>query len=237
MGFANPLVFKNVNEELINKLEQFIRVKLNSQFELLPGERLLIKELVAHVEQIVDKGGKNTGIQHFCESDTSIESPKKIQTAEKTEKKHELINTRSHFLLEKFLIAADKNSTRNKGGYDTEIKQYASYLRMICGPLAYETIQTNLTHSLPSLSSTNRYIKLSNCSVIEGILRTEELLIYLQERNLPLVVSLSEDATSIIGRVQYDSSSNQVVGFTLPLNKSNGMPIPYSFPARTAEEI
>lgn len=137
------------------------------------------------------------------------------------------------------LKTANRNSSREKGGYryDSEIKQYASYLRMICGPLAYETIQRNLECALPALSSTNRYILKSNCNISEGILRNEELLLYLKKRNLPLVVSLSEDATRIIGRVQYDPKSNQLVGFTLQLNRSNGMPIPHSFPARSALEI
>lgn len=50
-------------------------------------------------------------------------------------------------------------------------------------------------------------------------------------------MSLSEDATRIIGRVQYDSVTNQLVGFVLPIEPTSGMPIPLSFPARNAEEI
>lgn len=94
-----------------------------------------------------------------------------------------------------------------------------------------------LQHSLPSLPSTNRCIQSSNCYIIDGIFRNEELLIYLKERNLPLVVSISEDATRIQERAQYDSYTNQLVGFTLPLDNRTGMPIPYSYPARNATEI
>lgn len=257
MGYAHPLAFKNVDDGHIDKVENFIKFKLNdeskskedlfgktfannpAQFEFLPGERLWIKEIAAHVLQIVDGGGKNKGLNQFKKRNTLVET-KKDETIIKTSVvQHKLVDSRTHFLLEKFLDAANRNSARKKGGYryDSEIKRYAAYLRMLCGPLAYETIQRNLECALPSLTSTNRYIKSANCHVVEGILRSEELLLYLKERNLPLVVSLSEDATRIIGRVQYDATSNQLVGFTLPLNSSNGMPMAYSFPARSAKEI
>lgn len=191
-----------------------------------------------HVLLIVDNGGKNKGLHHFQKKNILVET-ENSETTKSSEVQQKLVNSRTHFLLGKFLDAANRNSSRKKGGYryDSEIKRYASYLRMICGALAYETIQRNLECALPSLTSTNRYIKSANCHIVEGILRSEELLIYLKERNLPLVVSLSEDATRIIGRVQYDATSNQLVGFTLPLNVSNGLPIPYLFPARSAYEI
>lgn len=47
---------------------------------------------------------------------------------------------------------------------------------------------------------------------------------------------ISEDATRITNRVQYDSKSNQLVGFVLPLNE-NGMPITFKFPARNSDEF
>lgn len=201
------------------------------QFEFLPGERLLIKELVAHVKRIVDDGGTKRGMRHFQQTALSLTSHVSADTS-KPEKIPELADTRTHFLLGKLLAASDRNAPRKKGGYryDCEIKPYASCLRMICGPLAYETIQKKLT-------SVNRYIKSANCRIIEGVLRSGELLLYLKEQNLPLTVSISEDATRITGRVQYDSSTKQLIGFTLQLNHLNGMPMTYSFPAQSAEEI
>lgn len=50
----------------------------------------------------------------------------------------------------------------------------------------------------------NRYIMKTSDKLIEGKLRTNELLEYLKLRQLPLVVSLSEDATRIEGRPQCD---------------------------------
>lgn len=102
---------------------------------------------------------------------------------------------------------------------------------------AFDTTIKNLESALPSLSSTNRYIRASHTHITEGVLRDKELLSYLNERQLPLVVSLSEDATRITGTVQYDSRTNQLIGFVLPINKKNGMPIPFSYSAGTADEI
>lgn len=108
---------------------------------------------------------------------------------------------------------------------------------MIAGPLAYDTIQKNLQSALPSLSSTNRYIRKINSRLIEGILRCNELQLFLEERKLPKVISLSEDATRIVGRIQYDRKTNQVIGFVQPIDRKNGMPVPFSFPMRNARQI
>lgn len=108
---------------------------------------------------------------------------------------------------------------------------------MLAGPLAYETIQNNLNLALPSLSATNRYISEMHGILVDGVLRCEALAQYLKKRNLPLIVSLSEDATRINGRVQYDSSLNEIVGFVLPTDDETGMPIAHSFSVRSCEEI
>lgn len=209
----------------------------SEHFEFMPGERLYIKELVEHVKKIVDDGGRNKGIGHF-QMNPSVKSTIHEQT-QNTGDEVKSPNTRTSYFLDMLQSTANVNSSRKKGGFrfPGDVKRISTYLRMIMGPLAYETIQKNLEFSLPSLSSINRYIKSANCHVIEGILRCQELAIYLRERDLPLVVVLSEDATRIVGRPQYDSSTNQIVGFTLPLSASNGMPIPYSYPARHFTEI
>lgn len=146
---------------------------------------------------------------------------------------------RTYFFLQKLKTTADQNSTRERGGYrfDEETKKFATYLRMISGKLAYNTLQKNLKCALPSLPSINRYIYSSNCKIFEGIPRIDELFVYLTSRNLPLAVAISEDATRIVGRIQYDSITNQIIGFAVPINNKSGMPIPFAFPARNADEI
>lgn len=118
--------------------------------------------------------------------------------AEKPAEKHA---QRTIYFLNELQTGAKQNLKLKKETfrYDTEIKMIASFLRMICGPYAYETIQRNLEGALPSIVSTNRYINTSRCKVAEGVLRCKELLEYLHERNLPFAVCLSEDATRITG--------------------------------------
>lgn len=136
-------------------------------------------------------------------------------------------------------MTANHNATKKREGYryDSDIKSYALYFRTLAGPIAYETVQRNMPCALPSLSSTNRYLQKTECRVIESIVRSQELLLFLNERNLEKYVVLSEDATRIVGRVQYDVKTNQIIGFVQPLSKENGLPIPFSFPARNAAEI
>lgn len=255
-GFSNALVLKDINDADIDSVETFMREEMldllpcdisfenkakffgnkyanaPSRFKLLSGERKLIKQISVYVDQII----RNDGLKTFAPVRSTNE--KKIGGFS-NERICNLDFDRTSYFLTQLQLAADKNSTRSKGGYryDPDIKQFATYLRMIGGSLAYQTIQENLECALPSISSTNRYIKKSDCHIVEGILRCDELLIYLNERNLPLVVSLSEDATRITGRIQYDPNTNQVLGLTLPISKKNGAPIPLSYPARNVSEI
>lgn len=116
------------------------------------------------------------------------------------------------------------------------MKAFAGYLKMIGGTLTSETLHANLSLCWPSCSTSNKFIKDNSPAIIEGKLRSQELLTYLQDRRLPLRVSLSEDGTRVIATRSYDPNTNQIVGIALPLN-DNGMPIPFSFKARNVEEI
>lgn len=211
--------------------------KINSSFEFRPGDKKLIKSVALYVKDIVDGNGKYKGVSHFkIESSVSNEPQSQLRAIENSDE----CKTRTHFFLKKLLTIADKNAGRNKHGYrhdDPDLKMFASYMRMIMGTFAYETIQRNMECAIPSLVSVNRYINASGCHINEGILRTEELRLYLSERSLQPIVVISEDATRISGRIQYDRTTNQLIGFVLPLNSANGLPIPFAYPARNAEEI
>lgn len=110
-------------------------------------------------------------------------------------------------------------------------------MRIIGGRLSYETFKANAVHSVPNIRSVDRYISETKSNYMEGVLRSEELLKYLNDHNVPKVVSLSEDATKITNRIQYDLATNQLIGFVLPLDKETGMPMPRSYLARSAAEI
>lgn len=146
--------------------------------------------------------------------------------------------THTHLILNKLLQTANQNASRSKAGYrfDPEVKSWAAYLRMLSGPIAYNSLQKKFELALPSLSRINYFVQNTHNTTIEGVLRDEELLIYLNEKKLPLHVSISEDATFIVDRVQYNSKKNQLIGFVLPINRY-GMPKPFVYSARDTDEI
>lgn len=234
---------KATKTEMVSYFSEFYWEK-PFEFEFAPGEIKLIKAFAKYTKGIFDaENDLIEGLKHFskCSRNDEIEPktlqqqmpvPQSIDGTEKSVK-------RTHYFLNKLIAAANRNQIRKPGGYryDNDIKMFALLLRLLAGRLAYITIQRNLECCLPSLSSVNRHIASSSCHIIEGILRSDELLIYLNERSLPHAVALSEDATRIVGRVQYDAKTNQIIGFTLPLSETNGMPIPFNYPARNATEI
>lgn len=252
---SNAVMFHDLSDSDITEIETFVRERLFSilktkanfnetesnmakyfsmeyascpdQFKFQIGDKKLIRMAQTYVKEEVAK-------KSDLKTNDSMSKVKNDNTEKMSDD-----TKRTLFFLNKLNAATDRNSKRKKGGYryDADIKLFSAYLRTIVGRLGYETIQKNLPCALPSLPSTNRYIQASNCRVHEGVLRSEELLVHLSSRNLPLVVSISEDATRITGQVQYDSVTNQLVGFALPINKTNGMPIPLSFPARNSGEI
>lgn len=140
--------------------------------------------------------------------------------------------------LEKMIHHYKQNISRLKPGYrySEDVKLYAAYIRMLSGKLAYETFKANTQHSVPSVGRIDEFIKKTESNLIEGVLRSKELSNYLSALKLPRVVALSEDATRINNRIQYDSRSNQLVGFILPMD-ANGMPVVGHNQARSASEI
>lgn len=81
------------------------------------------------------------------------------------------------------------------------------------------------------------YISQNKQRIIEGELRCEQLLKYLDGLKVKKSVWLSEDATGIVSKVEYDPSTNQLIGLVLPINAETGMPISFSFKATSHNEI
>lgn len=208
-----------------------------TEFKFSSDAKQLIVRLAGYTKYTVDSKGLCSGLAHFT-SDEYDEIPNRY-FAMIIPKEHVNERSHTHFVLDRLKAMADQNVTRGKPGYryDDDVKQLGAYIRMVAGPHAYETLQKNLELALPSLSSLNRYIKQTDDHIVEGELCSTELLKFLELRNLPLVVSLSEDATSIEGRPQYDSKTNQIMGLVLPISTNNGMPIPKSYPARSVDEM
>lgn len=131
---------------------------------------------------------------------------------------------------------ANFNVIPNVHRFDDNLKNFCVYDRIIGGRLHYQTFKANAFHSVPGLRAVDRRIAREKSTALEGEIRSKELFQYLKDLNLPLLVTLSEDATRIIGRPQYNQSNNQIVGFVLPYDE-NGIPKQGYFQGRSAAEI
>jgi len=146
--------------------------------------------------------------------------------------------TNTSTLLKSICNSALRNSnfaSSNANRYDESLKKFCVFLYFVGGRLLYETLQSNLTNSLPSISSLNRFISTQKQNIVEGEYRFKELKEFLLERNLPLCVWVSEDGTRVMGKIQYDQVSNKVIGFVLPFE--NGMADVNAYLATSANTI
>lgn len=226
-------------------------------FEFSDDEKKLILSLVKYAKQMFESTDISSAIAQMSINDPKdrfqcpnwyFEDHQNLIATAKTDLYDSPINeifekeapdqTHTHRILQKLLATTNQNSTRPKAGYrfDPEVKRWAACLRILSGPIAYNILQKNLELALPSLSRINYFVQNTHETTIEGVLRSEELLIYLKERNLDLVVSLSEDATFVVDRVQFNSKKNQLIGFVLPINQ-NGMPVPFVYSAKDTDDI
>lgn len=151
------------------------------------------------------------------------------------------LNKNTSKVLQLLMQSAEKNGNSDKSSkkahgfrYDETLKSFSSSLYLLGGRMCYKLLEKNLP--LPALPTVSRYVQANGPSIREGELRCAELKTYLEDRKLEPKVWISEDATRITGRVQYDSSTNELIGFVLPMS-SNGMPLRGVYQARSAKEI
>lgn len=85
-----------------------------------------------------------------------------------------------------------------------------------------------MPEAFPSLSTVEREANRRYSPLAEGEFMFDKLLAHLEGYNAEKIVSISEDATRVISRVEYDSSSDKLVGFVLPFDH-NSLPEQTSF--------
>lgn len=113
---------------------------------------------------------------------------------------------------------------------------FTSLVILYAGPLAYNFLHENLPHALPSLRNVQRILHSEYKTINEGEFQFDELATHLSQHKAPNVVTVGEDATHLISRVEWDAETNRCSGFVLPLNKE-GLPEVDSFLALTFEGI
>ncbi|CAH1103849.1 unnamed protein product [Psylliodes chrysocephalus] len=147
-------------------------------------------------------------------------------------------STTSIGLLQALLKTAENNSQCNAQRYrfSEPLKLFGLYIFMIGGRLLYETLYSNLSQSLPSISTLMRTLD-NHPKISEGVVRFTELKDYLTKRNYPMAIFVSEDQTAILKRVNYNSNLNKLVGFLLPLCKKKGFPLTNKFYVNSVNDI
>ena len=141
-------------------------------------------------------------------------------------------------ILKQLLSNAIKNSDKAPKGrrHDIVIKKFAISLFILSGPMAYNFFYQNFSEALPSLRTVQRIINSEYHKISEGEFRFDDLVKHIDLYKAPKVISVGEDATRVISRVQYDSTTNRMVGFVLPCD-NNGLPLTDTFLATSFQQM
>ena len=102
--------------------------------------------------------------------------------------------------------------------------------------MTYDFLHNNMPQILPSLRTVQNIVRSQYTHIEEGWFRFDELVKHLSSHNAPYIISVSEDATRIVKRVEYDSATDRCVGFVLPSDE-NGLPIVDTYVAHSFEAI
>lgn len=239
-GLNSPSLFLELTDESFTQIQDFIRSKVYSN-QIPTGSDLKLyygsyapcefefseedKSLFERIKILINT--KNPDFWKTSESN--------VQTANSSDANQAKTWTTST-LLRMLKFSFDSNINKRPGGFRFAnlLKLIFAFIFLIGGRLLYDFLHANLP--IPSSSTICRFIYKEVIPVTEGKLRDVELDKFLDKRKLPKYVWISEDATSISGKVKYDSLSNQLIGFVLPLD-ANSMPRSNQFPATTAEVI
>ena len=141
-------------------------------------------------------------------------------------------------MLKQLINNAVSNAHKHPKGrrHPEVIKNFSTSLFIFSGPFAYSFLQQNLGLSLPSIRTVQSYVYSQYNIINEGEFRFDGLLEHINRYKLSGIVSIGEDATRVISRVEYDSQTDRCVGFVLPINKQ-GLPIVDSYLATSYERI
>ena len=81
---------------------------------------------------------------------------------------------------------------------------------MYSGSLAYEFFQQNVSQALPCIRTTQSAIHLEYKCIHEDSFRFDELAEHIEKHGAPLFISISEDATRIVARIEYNRTATGV---------------------------
>ena len=113
-------------------------------------------------------------------------------------------------VLKKIICNAENNVAKypHCRRHSAVIKKFATALFIYAGPLAYEFLQNNLPEALPSLRTVQRIVHSEFKTINEGEFRFDDLVAHISQYNAPSIVTVGEDATRVIARVEYDCKTD-----------------------------
>ena len=149
-----------------------------------------------------------------------------------------IVKNYSTELFNKLLTNAKNNCSSLPTGrrHNEIIKKFSLSLWLMVGPSAYKLVHANMPEALPSLSTVERDAKKRYTVPSEGEFQFDKLVAHLEAYNAERIVTISEDATRVVTRVEYDDTSDKIVGFVLPLD-DNGLPMKDYFGATSLDDI
>ena len=114
-------------------------------------------------------------------------------------------------ILRQIVANAERNVSRLPHGrrHSEMLKKFATSLFIYARSLAYDFLQKNLSQVMPSLRSVQRIVHSEYKTINEGQFRFDELAEYIDLHNAPRLISVGEDATRVISRVEYDHETDR----------------------------
>lgn len=159
-----------------------------------------------------------------------------IQATEEQRRERQVVSISP--LFNQLLRNAERNAQKlpSRKRHAVVMKKFATSLLIYAGPLAYNFIQQNMPKALPCRRTAQTLLYSEYHPIKEGKFRFDALLKHLECYGASKFISIGEDATRVISRVDYDSETDKLVGFVLPCGE-DGLPCIDSFMAVSFESM
>ncbi|CAF2740457.1 unnamed protein product [Rotaria sp. Silwood2] len=226
-------IFLQINSKDIFKLkERACFVTDDLQYIVRPGIKSNLEQFIETLRKYYKSTSHN---EDFVSSQTTTNV-----TKETTHCMCHLIDiyqsNQSKAFINIFVSNLLKNMTRSSNNYqfDPIVNKFASVFNILAGNNAYEFIRLNLPGSLPSTTTLKSYNQNMNLQLSECEFRFDSLkdhLVFVDSNH----VFVSEDSTSVISSVSYDSKTDCFIGFSPQL--VNGLPSVDQFQTNSYTEL
>ena len=129
-------------------------------------------------------------------------------------------------LLKKLLLTAESNALKlpQQRRCEAITNKFSTSLFIFSCPIAYDFLHRNMPEAIPSLRTVQRVVAQEYHTLHEGVFRFDKLLSHLDSYNASKVITIGEDATRLVSRVEYDKEKDRLVGFVLP-SDDKGIPL------------